>query len=525
MKIISITAIKNEADIIESFVRYHMNVVDMMIILNNGSTDDTNYILESLIEEGLPVVVIQDEDKYFEPKIKYNMMLKKAFDEYNADIVCPLDCDEFITCPSGNPRDIIEKIDPHTCLEVRWKTYVPTFEDNENIKFIPSRITHVRDESIEFLNKAIMPKELYYDFNAELDIGNHHILFDKQYKDEINVRINDTELNIAHFPLRSIEQTKSKVLVNYPNTLSRKFRKKGASHHYVILFNKVKNNQDITIDDVHLFAKYYSMRENKGRDEFADIKIDVKHDPMNLTFCENIELKYPFDESPIKNVLENYVYFAEEIHKFKNEIEAEQIENAELKESIEVIEADKKESEEELGKYKSENETLKNDLESTKKEADEKISKYEDDLKNKTQEIEILNKKDVEQTNEIESLEKQNKESSEKLKLKENEVDYLKSKDNLTNKLLSPFAYAVILVKSKPKDISKNIKLYKSLKNNENFDVGYYLQKYPKVKESKIFNMFSAELHYTCVGLDHGLKINENTPKIENREKLLEMID
>ena len=66
MKLISITTIKNEADIIESFVRYHANIFDLMIILNNGSTDDTDDILDKLISEGLPIVTLMDTDKYFE---------------------------------------------------------------------------------------------------------------------------------------------------------------------------------------------------------------------------------------------------------------------------------------------------------------------------------------------------------------------------------------------------------------------------------------------------------------------------
>ena len=104
MKIISITTIKNESDIIESFVRYHLNIMDLMIILDNGSTDDTLDILIQLKNEGLPIVVIIDEDKYFEPYIKYNYLLDVALNEYSADIICPLDCDEFIICDEGNPR-------------------------------------------------------------------------------------------------------------------------------------------------------------------------------------------------------------------------------------------------------------------------------------------------------------------------------------------------------------------------------------------------------------------------------------
>ena len=104
MKIVSITSIKNESDIIESFVRYHLNIVDFMIFLNSGSTDDTLNILNSLIDENLPIVVIEG-DGYFEPYVKYNYLLNLAINDYGADIICPLDCDEFIIAKSGNPRD------------------------------------------------------------------------------------------------------------------------------------------------------------------------------------------------------------------------------------------------------------------------------------------------------------------------------------------------------------------------------------------------------------------------------------
>lgn len=321
MKIVSISTIKNESDIIESFVRYHANIMDLMILLDNGSTDDTNHIIMELKKEGYPIELIIDKDKYFEPKEKYNFLLKKAFNDYGADIVCPLDADEFLTSKKSNPRDLIEKIPPKSYYTAMWKTYVPTEEDDENDLFVPSRIKHVRDEKTETQGKVIFTKELFVDYDATLDIGNHYILFDDKFKEEIT-NIEDNDLNIAHFPLRSIYHTMTKVLTNYPNSRARKVVVKDASFHYVIMFNKIKETGSIGMDDVTEFAKQYSLIRNKGRDDFdRSVEIKIHEDPMFLDFCKDIEIKYPFKENLLSILLENTLYFANEIHNFKNKID------------------------------------------------------------------------------------------------------------------------------------------------------------------------------------------------------------
>lgn len=320
MKIISITTIKNEADIIESFVRYHSNIMDLMIILDNGSTDDTLDILNKLKQEGLPIVVINDEDRYFEPFIKYNYLLDVALNEYSADIICPLDCDEFIVCDDANPRKLIENISHDSYLKLKWRTYVPTSYDDENIKFIPSRITHVRDEKLETNYKVIITKELVDRFDVKLSIGNHDIDVEEELKDKIKC-IDDVGLNIAHFPLRSINQTKSKVLLGYPNTLSRNTVVKGTSFHYEVMFNKIKNNEHLSTEDVTRLAKQYSLDFKKIPSKYEDDNlITIKEKPMDLSFCDVLEVKYHFNESPLNNLLENYIYFAKEINAFKNKL-------------------------------------------------------------------------------------------------------------------------------------------------------------------------------------------------------------
>ena len=62
-KILSISMVKNEEDIIESFVRYNINIFDGIIILDNGSTDDTLKILKQLQKEGLSLIILEDKDR------------------------------------------------------------------------------------------------------------------------------------------------------------------------------------------------------------------------------------------------------------------------------------------------------------------------------------------------------------------------------------------------------------------------------------------------------------------------------
>ena len=318
MKIVSITTVKNEADIIESFVRYHLNIVDEMIILNNGSTDDTNYILNQLLNEKLPITVIDDKDKYFKPVQKMNFLLKKAIQEFGADIVCPIDVDEFITSDTGNPRDFIEQIDQFTYYKLKWRTYVPTKDDDVSEKFIPSRMTHIRDENLEEY-KVILHRNLFDEFDASLTVGSHELQFDRsKYGNTIKCEICD-DLIMAHFPLRSKEQTISKVLVSYPNLLCRiEVNPNLGFHrsHYAPMFFKIKQNGDVSEDDVIEFAKRYSTKGNEVDD---DEEIIIVNKPMNFDFCDAFSIKYDYVLRPLSNVLEHYTYLAKEVNKFKKD--------------------------------------------------------------------------------------------------------------------------------------------------------------------------------------------------------------
>lgn len=306
-KIFSIGMVKNNDDIIESHVRYHLNILDGMIILDNGSTDDTFKILKLLKSEGLHLHIIKDKDREYAQVIKTNQLLLAAVNEFNADIIIPLDADEFIISDrTGNPREILDKIEPQNYYKARWKTYVPHFPNNRE-KFVPARIIMARDDSLEEFYKVILSKDLINDYDVRLLKGNHDITYDSNF--EIMETINN-DLRIAHFPIRSKEQLWSKILVSWIYNLSRPDRVEGDSYHQQIIFNKLKQNEDISYDDVTNFAKRFAIN--------SEVEVNIREDPIDLTFCEDINIKYTPDKvRSISNILESMEWLALDYANFK----------------------------------------------------------------------------------------------------------------------------------------------------------------------------------------------------------------
>lgn len=300
-KIFSISMVKNEMDIIESFVRYNVNYLDGMIILDNCSTDSTFKILQSLKNEGLPIFIIEDDSNDFDKVSKINQLLLRAVNEFNADIIVPLDADEFLlSSTGGNPRKYLETLESPDYYVAKWKVYVPNFDKNMDEKFIPNKITLARDDSTRgwhTLFKVIFPKELVKDYGVRLTRGNHSLVYDKQYEEVLN-RVVNSDIRIAHFPIRSKEQTISKVSVGWLNAISSVEKKPNDSFHWKRIFNQLKAQEEIDDSDVVAIAKEFSCEND-------DLEKILKEDPMDLSFCTNIQIKYTDEKiNPMSNLLE-----------------------------------------------------------------------------------------------------------------------------------------------------------------------------------------------------------------------------
>ncbi|MDO9045728.1 MAG: glycosyltransferase family 2 protein [Methanobacteriaceae archaeon] len=356
--IFSISMVKNESDVIESFVRYNLNILDGMIILDNQSSDNTLEILNLLKKEGLNLYIIKDEDREFDQAIKTNKLLSCAIDKYNADIVVPLDADEFImTHHSKNPREFLEKIEFPTLSLVKWKTYVPTF-DKENEKFIPSKITFARGDYGDYC-KAIIPKELVEKFDVKLTKGNHNISNSKN--DKSIKRYLNNDLRIAHFPIRSEDQIIAKIAVGWINTLCDITRGESTSWHIKDMFNYLKHEGKIGKEDMINFAKKYALD-----DQAKEVKIE--YDPLDLKLFNNISIKYEdYKINYISNILENsetlakdysnlkkkYLNLEKEQKRFRSEMDKYEANNDNLILKLNKLVHDKNQLELKINEYKN----------------------------------------------------------------------------------------------------------------------------------------------------------------------------
>lgn len=336
-KIYSISMVKNGSDIIESFVRYNLNIFDGMIILDNNSTDDTLKILRLLENEGLPLFIIEDDDNEYNQAVKTNRLLLKVITDFKADIIVPLDVDEFfISSDKGNPRKILEKIESPTFSLVKWRSYVPTFDSNE--KFIPSKITFAIDDDLEENYKVILPRELVENYDVKLSTGNHKLIYDQKYENLIK-QVFSTNLRIAHFPIRSKEQITSKILVGWINTLHDTKRSDKQSWHWLNMFNEFKSNGEFKDEDIISFAKTYSLANVKE-------EVNIKKDPIDLSFCKDIDIRYDTGViNPFMNLLKNCEQISLDYLNFKKEALSEEMR---LKNQIKNLEKEKLVKDQEL---------------------------------------------------------------------------------------------------------------------------------------------------------------------------------
>lgn len=275
MKIAIIAAIKNEEDIVESFVRHNLNFADELHLIDHSSGDNSAEIVQRMIAEGLPVTIASSAHAIQEHAHVISRTARELF--ANADFVVPLDADEFIFSGSRAAFEAeLGKIGPGQAGLMAWKTYL--LGSAKGPDYLREAGLRRTNEYVSYGKVAIRGSVLKE--RGGFSLGNH-LAFDASGRPLPTVALATT---LAHLPVRSSVQMVSKsILGAHAFAMSLGRAGQTTSHWFAIAEQVRANGYVFTPQQLDELAMNYcndTVRPENG----------VTKDPVPL--FPNTELRY-----------------------------------------------------------------------------------------------------------------------------------------------------------------------------------------------------------------------------------------
>ena len=340
----------------------------------------------------------------------------------------------------------------------------------------------------------------------------------------ISLIYNDTSISYIRIDQILEEQVESTYTLG---DLSDKFIENNLLLNHIAELNLLKED----IDNINEFKfkineKNNQIKEYEDEIKLTDNKLNYKNSQIN-----NIKSQLNLKETQLKKMEVKLFNKDNEIKSAQNKISDANIESKNQKifenKYRDLIEINKKEIEAKDNEIEAkDNEIEAKNYEIEAKNYEIEAKNYEIEAKNNDIEAKNIELGAYKQKyfNKLDRTEYNLMCYKEQMRNMDVEIEYLKNNDNIRKKLFIPISYVYLITKSNFREIGTNIKLYNILKNNEYFDIGYYLNKYPDLKKSKWCKFFSPELHYVCRGFDENRKINKKDYKHGSKKELINCI-
>jgi hypothetical protein len=164
-------------------------------------------------------------------------MARIAVETYGADIVVPLDADEFLHCADGkDPREILQGLKDDTGHWLIWPFCLPPSKPFENGVFLPAQFDQYIYQANVF--KLAVGAKMLKGGEFIITRGNHYLqsMIDQNIYGGPVVE----SLRLAHYPIRSAEQAMTKAIVGWVSEMCTLGRPEGASAHWQRMYNIIK---------------------------------------------------------------------------------------------------------------------------------------------------------------------------------------------------------------------------------------------------------------------------------------------
>jgi Glycosyl transferase family 2 len=226
MKVVMTLLVRDEADIVDAMLSFHLNAgVDFVIAMDNNSVDGTTEILEAYAGEGVLHLIRQHDVDYFQQGDWVTQMARLAATDFGADWIINADADEFWWPRGGSLKDIFAAVPPQFGrVYAMVRHFVPRPETED---FFAERMTvRICNPGFE-KNNPFGPRSLIA-HRAEREIA----LNDGRHATQTSLRALNGwyPIDMLHFPIRSLAQCELKYRLRWTpvvaagGTLSRRRR-------------------------------------------------------------------------------------------------------------------------------------------------------------------------------------------------------------------------------------------------------------------------------------------------------------
>jgi len=240
--------VKNEQDIIEAFVRHNIRLLDYLIVLDNGSIDDTGNILSKLAQEIGNLVVCQDKTFAYTQSESMTRLLQECQRRFSADYVVPLDADEFLEADDrASLLGILTQIPEGGFGLVPWRTFVLTPESvNAAMDDIPRSMRWRRRQELPAYRKAILRPNGRPATDVIIEQGNHAV---RSKSGSAIPGVMLCGLSLLHFPVRSRDQFVAKSVVGWMAYLAKDAHavQRGEGIHWRDNFVRIASGQSVDL--------------------------------------------------------------------------------------------------------------------------------------------------------------------------------------------------------------------------------------------------------------------------------------
>jgi hypothetical protein len=210
MKVVMTLLARDEADIVDAQIAFHLHAgVDFVIATDNRSQDATSEILERYEAQGF-LHLIHEPGEDLRQSEWVTRMAQLAATDFGADWVINADADEFWWPRASNLKDVFAVVpERYGVVRAAWRIFVPRPDDDQHFaERMTLRLCSPPYHDHPFATHSNSAHRAAPD--VRIGRGNH-----EAFADGLLPLRGWFPIEIFHFPLRSLEQCRRKYVTQF----------------------------------------------------------------------------------------------------------------------------------------------------------------------------------------------------------------------------------------------------------------------------------------------------------------------